>query len=65
MKNKLTDDRLYDATYVAKLRTELAKCKEEIRLLLHYKNTTVGLWATDKEPEDLTYYWQLEDYKEK
>lgn len=33
---------------------------EMIKSLEHHKDTTVGLWATDIEPEDKTNFFQIE-----
>jgi hypothetical protein len=34
--------------------------KSIVEDLEHFKNTTIGLWATDKEPNDKTDFFRIE-----
>ena len=35
----------------------LKKDKTEIRKLVHHKDTTVGLWAIDRNPKEVSKEW--------
>ena len=42
-------------------KTRIKELFDELKELRHYRDTTIGLWATYKEPEDKTGFFRLGD----